>query len=213
MGFGRRLEELTSARYSTLMEARESGALGFECSEHSGIHLNSDYYVFEFSHQSEERAGGIPSSVEAIDYHEILITGLHNYSMPLIRYRQDDIVKVDEDGEKCGCGSYLPRLRQIQGRTDDEFVRVDGTRIPPGTIMEYIESVLQVRDYQLIQRSKDRVSVMLNLTTNRPQKADAISSYLRQILGEDVRLEFEEWKNEEMPAKYRPVVTEAQANS
>lgn len=177
----------------------ELGSLGFECPEHSGMHLNSDFLVFEVERDGEEVSPG--------ESGELVITGLHNETMPLIRYEQGDRVVLEEEG-RCGCGSYLPRLRAIQGRLSDGLVAEDGTRIPPGVICDQLERVMGIRDYQLVQKSRERVILKLLSRDNAEQTAGGVSGYLTSLLGGSPTVEIEEWSEDDMPAKYRPVISE-----
>jgi len=177
----------------------ELGSLGFECPGYSGMHLNSDYFVFEVERDGEEVSPG--------ESGEIVITNLHNEVMPLIRYEQGDRVVLEEEG-KCSCGSYLPRLRAIQGRSDDGLVAADGTRIPPGVICDQLERVLGIRDYQLIQKHRERLTLKLLSRYDTQQTAVGLSRCLTGLLGGGPTIETEEWSEDDMPAKYRPVFSE-----
>ena len=48
---------------------------------------------------------------------EIVLTGLINYAMPLIRYRVGDTARASS--EKCPCGRGMPVIQEIGGRLDD----------------------------------------------------------------------------------------------
>ena len=176
--------------------AQELGTLGAECSEHRGIHLFSDHFAFELLRDGEPASAG-----EAA---ELVVTSLHNRTMPLIRYKLGDVV-VPESGVDCACGLGLPRLREIRGRLDDGLELPDGTRIPVGPVVDYIES-LGLRDYQLVQTGKGSVLVKLVQEQDTKQTVQTLFSYLRSLFGNDVQIRLEEWKEDDIPPKYRPVM-------
>ncbi|MGD0476850.1 MAG: hypothetical protein ABSB29_01640 [Nitrososphaerales archaeon] len=179
--------------------SNELGLLGFECPQHTGTHLNSDCNVFEVLRDGEEVSPG--------EAGEIVITGLHNEAMPLIRYEQGDRVLLAEGG-KCDCGSYLPRLRAIQGRQGDGLMTAEGARIPPGLVCDQLERVLGMRDFQLTQKDHQHMKLRIIAKYRTEAVEREVSDYLKSLLGDDLTLEVEEWTRDEMPAKYRPVVSE-----
>jgi phenylacetate-CoA ligase len=193
------LEALYGAEVFDNYGSNELGALGFECPKHTGIHLNSDCYVFEVLRDREPVSPG--------EQGDIVITGLHNEAMPLIRYEQGDQVLLGEEG-KCRCRSYLPRLQAIQGRQADGLVTAEGGRIPAGPVCDWLEKVLGIRDFQLIQKDHQRIILRLTTRFRTGTIEKEVSSYLKGLLGDDLTVEIEEWTHSEMPAKYRPVTSE-----
>ena len=69
--------------------------------------------------------------VESTSEKEILVTGLFNYSMPLIRYSTGDLCTVVETP----MGSYL---EDIEGRVHDS-VNIAGSSYPTHFIMDYLD--------------------------------------------------------------------------
>lgn len=190
------LERLFDSEVFNAFGSQELGPLGSECREHSGIHLHSDYFAFEFLKDGEQASAG-----EAAD---LVVTSLYNKKMPLIRYRLGDVV-VPESDEICACGLSLPRLREIRGRPDDGLESPDGALIPIGPVVDYIES-LGLRDYQLLQTGKASFLVKLIQEQNTGQAAQKLASYLQSLFGDDAQVKLEEWKEDDIPPKYRPVM-------
>ncbi len=190
------LESFFDSEVFTALGSQELGALGMECGEHSGMHLFSDYFAFEFLRDGEPASAG-----EAA---ELVITSLHNKTMPLIRYRLGDIVVPESDGD-CSCGLGLPKLREIRGRPEDGLELPNGTLIPTGPVVDYIES-LGLRNYQLIQTGKDSVLVKLVQEQDTRQTVQKLVSYIQSLFGDSVQVKLEEWKDDDIPPKYRPVM-------
>ena len=59
----------------------------------------------------------------------ILVTNLHNYAMPFIRYDIGDVGALSD--KACPCGRGLPLLAKLTGRTTD-FIRTRSGGVIPG---------------------------------------------------------------------------------
>ncbi len=86
----------------------------------------------------------------------LILTGLLNDDMPLIRYEIGDRIRRRSSDEPCGCGRGLPELGEIEGRLNDLIVTKDGRRV------FWINPVfygLPVREAQVIQESVELLRV------------------------------------------------------
>jgi phenylacetate-CoA ligase len=175
----------------------EFSGLGSECRFHSGIHLNSDYFIFELRAKDGEPAAEGERA-------EVIVTSLMDDAMPLIRYRIGDYaVKGSED--LCGCGSSLPRLRQVDGRASDGLVAANGDYIPPGIVVDLLETAIGLRDYQLVQENSDEVLIRVRSPLSQEMQR-MLLDYLSGLLRQDVFLRTELWREDEMPVKFRAVM-------
>lgn len=130
--------------------AAEFIRLAFECKEHMGYHMISDCAIIEFIKDGKNADVGEPG--------EIVVTGLYNYEMPLIRYKLGDI--GTPSNKKCACGRGYPLMESFEGRTDDFLILPSGRTISARliNIMEYIPGISK---YRLIQKEKDRFVVQV----------------------------------------------------
>ncbi len=78
--------------------ATETGIIAFEC-PYGNMHINMEG-VF----------------VETDADNEILVTNLHSWSFPVIRYRLGDAVIIPTGQERCKCGMAHPVIREVTGR-------------------------------------------------------------------------------------------------
>ena len=85
----------------------ETSALGIECGQHDGIHLFTDQNVIEMVTDAEFDVTG-----------SIVVTTLHQRTLPLLRYVLRDVIAL-RPGE-CGCGLKFPRV-EVRGRAGDGF--------------------------------------------------------------------------------------------
>ncbi len=144
---------------------------GIEC-EHGTMHATIESVVAE----SAARADGLP---------ELLLTDLHNYSQPLIRYRVGDLVELP-DGAACACGRGLPRLGRPIGRAGDDLILPDGRRLNCHTTTYLFKQHGQqghVREYQFVQHAGGRIELRIH---PGPAWSDAI----RDQLGAEARAAF-----------------------
>ena len=78
---------------------------------------------------------------------ELVCTSLLDRVQPLIRYRIGD--RGSLSAETCPCGSVLPMLGGVTGRTDEVLITRDGKRI--GRLDTVFKGVHNVRESQIIQ--------------------------------------------------------------
>jgi phenylacetate-CoA ligase len=87
-------------------------------------------------------------------------TNLHNYAMPMIRYVQNDLGRIEE--KPCACGWNFRALVNLQGRKNDSFLLPSGRTISSGFLLDATYEILltyrtAVKDFCLIQETADRV--------------------------------------------------------
>ena len=126
----------------------EFGPLAFECKEHTGYHILTDNVVMEFIKDGNDVGYG--------ENGEVIVTGLNNYNMPLIRYRLGDIAILSKD--KCSCGRGLPLVKYFVGREDDFLILPSGRKISPRMI-NHIEHLNGIASYKIIQKEPEHIVV------------------------------------------------------
>lgn len=122
--------------------SREFAMIAAEC-EHHTLHLNPAAAYMEF----------IPiEGAEEEGLHEVLITDLLNYGMPLIRYRSNDCAIPGD--ETCPCGRGYPVIQKIVGRTTEILLLPDGTRVPGVALTNRVLQVCPgLKKVQVIQET------------------------------------------------------------
>ncbi len=88
---------------------------------------------------------------------EVVITNLHSYAMPFIRYAQGDVAVLSPESPRCGRG--LPLLERVLGRTDDFIVLKNGEKISPHPFYHCIDPVEGIRRWRIVQSSPNRITV------------------------------------------------------
>lgn len=154
--------------------ARECGNIAWECNEHNGYHINIDALVIEIV-RDDAPAGPDKTG-------DIVVTNLHSYAMPFIRYKIGDIGILSE--RTCPCGCELPLMRTVEGRDEDFITLSDGRKISPMMITGTLDHVPGIRQFRVIQESMEEIIVLLakgeGFITETQQRAE---TGLRRILG------------------------------
>lgn len=112
------VRERWNAEYFDTYSCSEMGTMALECPSHHQLHVQSEHVLLEVL-----RDDGTPCMPGEIG--RVVVTDLHNFAMPLIRYELNDHVRV---GAPCACGRGLPVISQIAGRTSHLAVDPSGRR-------------------------------------------------------------------------------------
>ncbi len=163
--------------------AVEAGLIAWECPETGLYHLAEDHVVLHLEQD------GRPVPAEDGARGEVVVTNLHAYAMPFLRYRLADAAVLGPC--PCPCGAPFAALRTIEGRWMDHFVLPDGRRVHPFDLAaHFVETVDFIRQYQLVQEAADRFRVRVAVTAAPPGDwADTTAEAIRRGLAEDVRVE------------------------
>jgi len=156
----------TYSYYST----NEVDAIASECLEHSGYHISAENVIVEIVDDADKP---VPLGGEG----RILITSLHNYGMPFIRYEIGDI-GVSSD-KVCPCGRGLPVLAAVNGRISDFIFTRKGDCIPGIALNRSFLAGLGVEQYQIVQESYEKV--VIKLVFGREYKHDHVNEAVEEI--------------------------------
>ncbi len=159
--------------------SREFMSIGGECERHDGLHVNAENLVVETAGGAQDEAS------------EILVTDLHNYGMPFIRYAIGDLGAMS--GKLCACGRGLPMLRTVQGRARGGLTLAGGRVISSIFFAHMLKDIPEVLAYQVEQKSLDRLWLSLVLSGPLSESSRAlIVSETRKTVGESATVELRE---------------------
>jgi len=135
----------------------EVNSIAFECGMHNGLHVSDEHVFLEALRDGERVLDGEMGAVT--------LTTLQNYTMPLIRYQNGDVVACTS--KACSCGRGLSRILKLLGRTNDLLLARDGRLIsgvfmPAFLVRVDMQGVQQV---QLIQETQDAIRLKVVRTT------------------------------------------------
>lgn len=194
------MEEVFGAPVFDRYGCREVMLIAAECERHAGLHVTVDNLYVEIL-----RNGRLCGPDET---GEILLTDLHNYGMPLIRYRVGDAGSWKRDS--CACGRSLPLLNVVEGRTLDLITTPSGRMVPGEFFPHLLKDFPAIRRYQIVQERRDLVRLRLELQLPLPEtQRIQLESIIVGALGHDVRLQWEMGDKIGIPegSKFRPVLS------
>lgn len=143
------IEEVFKCKIYDLYGNGEHVSMISECPQ-GGLHINSEYGIIEFLNEKGDNA-------KHGELSEMVCTGLNNFSMPLIRYKIEDI--AIPANKKCSCGRGSPLVESIEGRVDDMIVTPDGGLIPASGMTLAFEFSENIKQCQLVQNKKDELII------------------------------------------------------
>jgi phenylacetate-coenzyme A ligase PaaK-like adenylate-forming protein len=159
----------------------ECGVVAWQCSEADLYHVNHEAVAVEIVDNT-----GLPVAPGEIG--DVLLTSMWNPLMPFVRYRIGDAAAWST--RPCRCGSRLPALTHIAGRTFNWIVDANGRRLAPQRLLLSIHLGSRgsegVRRYCVRQDSSRRVRVDIvpNERGFSEQDAAALKTSYRRLLGE-----------------------------
>jgi phenylacetate-CoA ligase len=138
------------------------GALAYECSRKSGLHLMDDYLT-----EIVDPATG--KQLPPGEIGEVVVTPLHNPHWGLLRFGTGDLSKLILDD--CPCGRTAPKLVGLLGRSG-EAVKVRGMFVVPKQVEAALMPIAEAGKFQLVVRragTRDDLTLKLEL---KPGAAD-----------------------------------------
>jgi phenylacetate-coenzyme A ligase PaaK-like adenylate-forming protein len=159
--------------------AMEVGLIAMQCGQRGAYHIQSESVFVEVIDDD-----GAPCAPGEVGH--VVVTDLHNFVMPLIRYQVGDFAEV---GTPCACGRGLPTLARIIGRSRNMFLLPSGEKFWPIAFrVGELDEIATIRQIQLVQRTTTQIDV--KLVTDAPLDAEAAAK-LRRYLATVIRHPFE----------------------
>jgi len=151
----------------------ECMALTTGCPRGLGMHIQADWAILEVVDKDYRPVPpGQPGE-------KVLVTNLYNTVQPFIRYEVSDVVTLSPTA--CPCGTPLPLVLGVEGRTDEViWIRV-GDRyklLHPYVLVDCLDEYPAVGWYQIIQTERNR---FLLRAQPAPQRTVSVQE-LRQVL-------------------------------
>ncbi len=136
----------------------EVTSVAFECPFHNSLHVMPTSIVDIVDNNGEKCSSG--------ESGRILLTDLNNLKMPMIKYEVGDLA-TNGDLDCCTCGRKLASIKNIEGRTSDIIVGLNGNRVHGEFFSHLFESsgfaeAFGFRQFQVIQKSRELLLIRLN---------------------------------------------------
>ncbi len=141
--------ELWGAHFVDTYSCNEIGTLALQCPVGNALHVQSEHVILEVL-----RPDGTPC--ETGEQGRVVVTDLHNFAMPLIRYELGDMAIR---GEPCACGRGLPVLERIVGRSGKLAIDPTGRTFYPMLNFGFWISAAPILQWQIAQLASDKLEV------------------------------------------------------
>jgi len=145
-----RIEAVFGLPVKNTYSCAEAGYIASPCPAGHGLHVHSENVLLEVLDESGQPCRSGESG-------RLVLTTLHNFLTPLIRYELMDRATLAP--ERCPCGRGLPLLSSVEGKSRPLFLLPDGRRKNSSKLSMGMRRIGGVHQFQIIQRALDRVSV------------------------------------------------------
>jgi len=163
--------------------SREVGVIACECRHKEGLHVFSVNNKIEILDDDLQpcRPGRMG---------RVFVTGLNNYSMPLIRYCIDDTAVVS-DKKICSCGRTWPLIAAVTGRVSDHFRTRDGKLIHGEYFAHLFYDKVDIRKFRVIQHDYEDIEILAESDgTISTQTVADLEDGIKRVIGQDCRVSF-----------------------
>jgi phenylacetate-coenzyme A ligase PaaK-like adenylate-forming protein len=166
----------------TYYSAVEAPAIGFECEEHRGLHLNCDIYPVRIVGEDGEE---LPDGESG----QVVVSNLVFRGTVLLNYRLGDVAAKLPG--PCPCGRSLPLLSFLEGRVGDWITTPDGRRVHPQLVRIQFTEEEDVWRYQVVQRTPTRlaIKVVTAPACDRRELATRLATKFAGLFGDGLTIE------------------------
>ncbi len=181
-GFQRELiEDVLGVPVFNLYGSTEIQNIAFECTK-GNMHVATDFVVVEVDAPEGEIG-------------DFLLTSLHNYAMPFIRYRNGDRGQLL--GHVCDCGIEMPCISLDISRSCDNFRTKSGRVIHGEFFTHVMEGIDGVQKFQFRQVSLEKVELRVvragsaeqELTGEAEEKIAKVPRIVAEKTGDELTVE------------------------
>jgi phenylacetate-CoA ligase len=181
--------------------SREVPCIAVEC-EHGGMHLLTHSAYAEF----------LPEAGSELK--RLVVTGLTNRTMPLLRYEIGDY--ATPLSQSCPCGRGFPLIRMDIGRIYDYMLAVGGGKIHGAYFVKIIKEIEGVLSFQFRQSAPGEVELLVKCKEGVSEASTRQLNALPQCVAHDhggeirLRVRFVDEIPRTIGGKHRYIVCEVQ---
>jgi len=154
--------------------ATEMGIIASQCPRFDHYHTHAEAVYAEVL-----RPDGSPCAPGEAG--RVVVTDLHNFAMPLIRYAIGDFAEV---GEPCACGRGLPVIRRILGRVRNMLTLPTGEQVWPRLRNQMFAAAAgaPIEQIQVVQTALSTIEVRLVCHPLSREQEDSIAHLLAEAV-------------------------------
>lgn len=141
------IESAFGCRVYDYYSSVEVSHIGAQCGNGDSLHVTEENVLVEINREDETVTPG--------EEGRVLLTNLHGYAMPFIRYDIGDLGKMLPND--CVCGRKLSLLK-VLGRTNEYFVQENGSFVFLKDFQRFFEG-LPIMDFEVVQESFNEIVI------------------------------------------------------
>ena len=163
--------------------ARDGGIIAYQCPKGS-MHLTMQNGVYEVVDLKQKKR------VKYGEKGSLLVTDLHNYVMPRLRYELGDMVSIQK--EECSCGINTPILASLDGRLTDTFIAKDGSLINGEYFNQLIRVKKGIQQFQFIQHTPQEITLKIvkGMAFSKEELEDVIFCIKERMGEKNIHIEY-----------------------
>jgi phenylacetate-CoA ligase len=160
--------------------SQEVGYIGAECKDCPGaFHIAQSNVIIEIDNEENVLVGGKRLG-------RVLVTHLHSYATPFVRY---DIGDFADLSDLCECGHDGPVLRNIYGRKKRLLKHTDGRVTPFSVVARNILQIVKCDEYRIRQTGLDKIDVEIaGAGQLSAEQIASLTTLLKERAGEDFQV-------------------------
>ena len=163
-----------------LYGAAESGCIAWECHQCKGFHINMDTVIVECIDNGE--------LVEPGKRGKVIITNLHSFAMPFIRYDLEDIGLLSS--RDTSCGIELPLMDLIEGRADAFIILPSGDMLSPMFFFGIMKAIKNILNWRVFQKKRDEIIIYIVPDKEYDSNTDfLIRKRINENVNENIRIQ------------------------
>ena len=179
------VEKAFHGRLYDFYGARDMAFIGMSCKDNNQIHIFQENVVFEVLNSQRQPV----TNGEG----EVIVTSLHNYVMPFIRYQIGDQARIHPYSNNCSCGRHYQLVDEIIGRTFDILHFPNGISVGGTFWTLLLRAKPGIADFQVRQPQPDQI--VIHYVADDSGKEDFksfITEKIREKGGTDVTVQFQQ---------------------
>ena len=183
--------------------SREVGVIACQCQEKKGLHMFPLLNIVEVLDDNMNPC--LPGQMG-----DVYVTNLHNYSMPIIRYKIGDTAVAAEQ-KACSCGRLWPSIESVTGRFSDHFRTRSGKLVHGEYVSHLFYAKDDIKQYRAVQHDYEDVEMLIvPVGTPSEKTLKEITAGMKLVMGENCNVTFTKVKNIPRLAsgKYRYTISE-----
>ncbi|MDQ4133348.1 MAG: AMP-binding protein [Actinomycetota bacterium] len=176
------VSEAWGARLIDMYSTQEVGYIALQCPRAERYHVQAESVYVEVLDEDGEPCK--PGQVGSV-----VVSTLHNYAMPLIRYEVGDYAEV---GEPCACGRGLPVLNRVMGRQRNMMELPSGQKVWPTFPAKSWAHIEAIKQLQIVQTAPDQLQA--KIVGPRPlskKEKSEFATMLQNRFGHPFRVSFD----------------------